>query len=147
MPDLSFLSAFVHNPVSLVILMVGGIIIVFIWKGLPYLKYLKLDMFDKLNIINQKIVDITATINSIKEVNDKQEVKLDNIIKDTLRLTIYQDNLSISERLLAARRYFIAGGNGPTRKYIEENLIKGNEELWNSIQRLEFADAYFKNTK
>jgi hypothetical protein len=147
MPDLSFLSEFVHTPVSLVILMVGGIIIVFIWKGLPYLKYIKLDMFDKLDSINKKIVDTTATINSIKEVNDKQEVKLDNIIKDTLRIIIYQDTLSISERLLAARRYLEIGGNGPTQKYVEENLIKGNEELWNSIQRLEFADTYFKNTK
>jgi hypothetical protein len=133
--DLSWLSAFANNPITLAILMIAVVIIFFIWKGLPFVKEIKLNAFGKIENIENNILEI-------KEENKKQGTAICNVTKDTLRMTIYQNELDITERLIAAKRYLSIGGNGQTQKYIEEILIKENEALWNSLQRLQFDKQY-----
>jgi hypothetical protein len=135
--DLNWLQAYAGNPATLSILMLTIIIIVFIWKGLPYLK----DFKDKNK---NQLEDITNKINENKKLEEKLLIKLDNLAKDTLRNTIYSEKLSVPERLLAARRYFDVRGNGETEKFVKEELINDNEEVWQLIKKFEYEKDYFK---
>ena len=134
--DLSWLQSFVHSPLALFILMFSVVIIFFIWKGMPFMKDLKWGIHKSLEKIEDEVKDIKEKVSGYEDA-------LQNIMKDCLRMTIYQCDLSIPERLLASRRYFDIGGNGETKKYVQETLIPGNEELWESIQRFEFESKYF----
>lgn len=59
------------------------------------------------------------------------ETKVDNMAKDNeeqhcdiLRLTLYEGNLPISERIIAGDRYLKKGGNGAAKKYYENLLAE-----------------------
>lgn len=59
------------------------------------------------------------------------EKKVDKLAKDNeeqhcdiLRLTLYEENLPISERIIAGDRYLKKGGNGAAKKYYEQMLIE-----------------------
>ena len=41
-----------------------------------------------------------------------------------LRLTIFEENLPISERIIAGDKYLKKGGNGDTKKYYEKMLAE-----------------------
>lgn len=47
--------------------------------------------------------------------------------------TIYNENMPLLERMEASYSYLQNGGNGNTQKYINTNIVKNNEELWNSV--------------
>lgn len=42
--------------------------------------------------------------------------------KAILKLTVVNENLPLSERITAAKKYFALGGNGDIKKYYEEHL-------------------------
>jgi hypothetical protein len=135
MPELSFLTAFADNPLTLSIVTIGGIIVVFIWKVGPMLK----DIVGKLedgnkehNVLSTKIEQI---ITSDKEQSSKiEDLKLHvrNNILDTLRLTVYDTKIDIQDRLVAARRYFLLDGNGKVAAHVNV-LIKENPEIWKTV--------------
>ena len=71
---------------------------------------------------------ITVSHSSKKSVKELEQ-KVDKLIKDNeeqhtdiLRLTIFEDNLPISERIIAGDRYLRKGGNGDTKKYYQQML-------------------------
>jgi hypothetical protein len=56
------------------------------------------------------------------------EAKVDKLIENDKdqclsiqRLTIFEENLPISERIIAADKYLKKGGNGDTKRYFEKN--------------------------
>lgn len=59
------------------------------------------------------------------------EAKVDKLIENDkdqylsiLRLTIFEENLPISERIIAGDKYLKKGGNGDTKKYYEKMLAE-----------------------
>ena len=59
---------------------------------------------------------IKRDIKRMKEHDDEQYL-------DILRLTIMNDNMPISERIIAGKKYIDRGGNGDVKKYYE-NFLK-----------------------
>ena len=62
---------------------------------------------------------------------EKLDKKVDKLAKDNeeqhtdiLRLTIFEDNLPISERIIAGDKYLKKGGNGDTKKYYQQMLAE-----------------------
>ena len=58
------------------------------------------------------------------------ESKVDKLVENDkdqylsiLRLTIFEENLPLSERIIAGDKYLKKGGNGDTKKYYE-NMLK-----------------------
>lgn len=58
---------------------------------------------------------IKKDIKKMKEHDDEQYL-------DILRLTIMNDNMPITERIIAGQKYIDRGGNGDVKKYYEEFL-------------------------
>jgi hypothetical protein len=88
---------------------------------------------------SKSITRISEAVHEIKESDVIQGAKIDDLsftvknnVKDTLRLTFYNDALSTAERLVAGKRYLAAGGNGPTEKAVND-LAAENPEVWEGI--------------
>ena len=67
---------------------------------------------------------------SNKKSSKTLEEKVDKLVENyndqylsILRLTIFEENLPISERIIAGDKYLKKGGNGDTKKYYE-NMLK-----------------------
>lgn len=72
-----------------------------------------------------------ATIQSNKKSLKTLEKKVDKLAtdneeqhKDILRLTVFEDNLPISERIIAGDKYLKKGGNGDTKKFYLQMLAE-----------------------
>lgn len=72
-----------------------------------------------------------TTRQSNKKSMQNLEKKVDRLVDDNkeqslsiLRLTIYEENLPISERIIAGDKYLKKGGNGDTKKYYEKMLTE-----------------------
>jgi DNA integrity scanning protein DisA with diadenylate cyclase activity len=107
---------------------VGAAIVVFIWKGQPLVK----DFFARNDGLNDKIDRLlksdeqqTASISLIQE-----HTKYNTL--DILRITVYNEAIDIEDRLVAARRYFILGGNGKVATYVSK-LVKENPSIWRTL--------------
>jgi hypothetical protein len=68
---------------------------------------------------------------SNKKSNKGLEGKVDKLVENDkdqylaiLRLTIFEENLPISERIIAGDKYLKKGGNGDTKKYYEQMLAE-----------------------
>lgn len=66
-----------------------------------------------------------------RKANKKLEAKVDELVEhDTdqylaiLRLTIFEENLPVSERIIAGDKYIKKGGNGDTKKYYQQLLAE-----------------------
>ena len=67
--------------------------------------------------------ELVGLVRAVKESDGKQTalieetraVSSDNA-KDILRLTFYQESLTVANRLVAGKRYLALGGNGETEK-------------------------------
>jgi hypothetical protein len=88
----------------------------------------------------QNISEILTAVKTIQESDVRQEDKLDklsdtigNNAKDILRLSFYNTQLSLAERLVAGKRYLTAGGNGETQKDIQE-LANQHPDVWAGIE-------------
>jgi hypothetical protein len=126
--DPSFLSAFADKPVTLAILMTALVVIFFIWKGKPFFDDIKkgnTSLDAKIDGIIANDAKQTAAIAEIKE-----HIRTTNL--DVLRMTIYNESVDMEDRLVAARRYFIRGGNGKVAAYATE-LVKENAGIWHVV--------------
>ena len=72
-----------------------------------------------------------TTRQSHKKSMKNLEKKVDGLVEDNkeqslsiLRLTIYEENLPISERIIAGDKYLKKGGNGDTKKYYQQMLAE-----------------------
>ncbi|MDR0710059.1 MAG: hypothetical protein LBF77_08340, partial [Spirochaetaceae bacterium] len=88
----------------------------------------------------ENISAILRTVETIKESDVRQEEKLDklsgtveNNVKDIVRLSFYNTQLSPAERLVAGKRYLDAGGNGETQKAIRD-LADHYPDIWAGIE-------------
>jgi hypothetical protein len=74
-----------------------------------------------------------ATIMGVLKTNggrmEKLSADVKALSKDIRRLTLYEEHLSIEERIGAGERYIKDGGNGPTRAYYEKLLAEYREGL------------------
>jgi hypothetical protein len=132
MPDLSFLAAFADHPITLVILCIAALVGLTLWKVAPYLK----DMVKHVDTAN---VALTAKIDALIQSDAAQEAAISGLSEhvrlntlDMLRLTVYNGAVDIEDRLVAARRYFLRGGNGKTAAYVRE-LVAQNPAAWKTI--------------
>jgi DNA integrity scanning protein DisA with diadenylate cyclase activity len=132
MPDLSFLAAFAQHPATLLILTIGAVLAITVWRITPFLKDLGVridksdaDLKDKLDNIIESDKIQTADIADLK-------INMCNNVKDVLRITIYNESVAIEDRLVSARRYLLLGGNGKTSKYVKELIVKYPSE-WRAI--------------
>jgi hypothetical protein len=126
--NLDFVAAFANNPITLAILVVGAAVVVFITKGAPLLKELSAGndhLSEKMDTLLASDKEQTAAISDI-------QVGVKNNTLDILRITIYNESLDIEDRLVAARRYVISGGNGKVAPYIA-GLAKANPDIWRTI--------------
>jgi hypothetical protein len=72
-----------------------------------------------------------TTRHSSKKAVKELETKVDRLIENDedqylsiLRLTIVEENLPISERIIAGDKYLRKGGNGDTKKYYQKMLAE-----------------------
>jgi hypothetical protein len=135
LPDTNFIAAFANNPLTLSILMIAVIIVVFIWKISPFCK----DLLERVTQSNDSAENMRLRIecllksdaeqsNAIKEISEHMRCNT----LDVLRITIYNEAIDIEDRLVAARRYFIKGGNGKVAVYVQ-GLVKNNPSIWRTI--------------
>ena len=65
-------------------------------------------------------------MNSLKDVMEKLE-SMEKDLKEQplsiLRLTVYNDHIPLSERIIAGKEYIKDEGNGDVKKYIQEELL------------------------
>lgn len=60
--------------------------------------------------LEKKVDRLEKKVDKLSSDNDEQH-------KDILRLTVFEDNLPISERIIAGDKYLKKGGNGDTKKF------------------------------
>lgn len=78
------------------------------------------------------VLGIWLTVNhSNKQATKKLEEKVDKLVENDndqylsiLRLTIFEENLPLSERIIAGDKYMRKGGNGDTKKYYQQMLTE-----------------------
>jgi hypothetical protein len=128
MTDLNFVAAFADNPITLAILVVGATAIVLILKGGPIIKEFR----DGNNLICEKIDTIVESDKKQTEAIDdiREHLKMNNL--DVLRMTIYNDGVDIEDRLVAAKRYFVRGGNGKVADYVKL-LVEQHPSVWKIV--------------
>lgn len=73
-----------------------------------------------------KIVGVIKKVKQyFKELKDSVDTLLENDKeqqKAIYKLTVMQENMPLSERIAAAKKYFALGGNGEIKAYYEEHL-------------------------
>jgi hypothetical protein len=146
MVDTNFIAAFANNPITLTILIIGTIIVVIIWKVSPFFK----DLLEKMDTGNETVQDqlkkvIESDEQQSKDIQDiKQHVRFNTL--DILRMTIYNEQVDLKDRLVAAKRYFMRDGNGKVATYVS-NLIAQNPVIWDTILAMCTPDDQAKLTK
>jgi hypothetical protein len=132
MTDLSFIAAFANNPITLAILLIGATVIVFIVKGQPFIK----GMFGG---INEKIDAIIESDKTQSVIIDEIKENVRHNYTDLLRITIYNTAIDIEDRLVAAKRYFVRGGNGKVAEYVS-TLVAEHPDVWKVILAMSSED-------
>jgi hypothetical protein len=124
------------NPIQIAEFVGGIVLLIIVAKhtGLSYSKEKGLCFKS-----NQKSDSILKTVMAIKASDEKQSSligelsgRVNNNMKDVLRLTFYNTALPPAERLVAGKRYLAEGGNGPTREAINA-LASEHREIWEGI--------------
>ena len=67
--------------------------------------------------LEEKVEKLDRKVDKLSRDNDEQHT-------DILRLTIFEDNLPISERIIAGDKYLKKGGNGDTKKFYMQMLAE-----------------------
>lgn len=68
---------------------------------------------------------VKKVIDYFRTLGDNVKTLLDHDTEQTkaiLKLTVVNENLPLSERITAAKKYFALGGNGDIKKYYDEHL-------------------------
>lgn len=68
-------------------------------------------------VLEEKVEKVDKKVDKLAADNDEQ-------YKDILRLTVFEDNLPVSERIIAGDKYLKKGGNGDTKKYYLKMLAE-----------------------
>jgi hypothetical protein len=58
---------------------------------------------------------------------------------DVLRITVYNESINIEDRLVAAKRYFVRGGNGKVASFVKR-LTAEHISAWRTILAMVSAD-------
>lgn len=74
-----------------------------------------------VKIVNT-VKKVVKFFRNLKDSVDKLLVHDKDQYKAILKLTVVNDSLPLSERIMAAKKYFDLGGNGDIKKYFEEHL-------------------------
>ena len=73
-----------------------------------------------------KVVKVVKkVIEYFKDLKDKVDTLVSNDVeqqKAIYKLTVMSENMPLSERIAAAKKYMALGGNGEIKAYYEENL-------------------------
>jgi hypothetical protein len=146
MVDTNFIAAFANNPITLTILIIGAIILVTIWKVSPFFK----NLLEKMDTGNETV---QTQLNKVIESDEQQSKDIQDIKQhlrfntlDILRMTIYNEQVDIKDRLVAAKRYFMRDGNGKVATYVR-NLVTQNQVVWDTILAMCTPDDQLKLTK
>jgi hypothetical protein len=138
-PDTSFIAAFANNPLTLSILMVAAIVIITIWKISPFFKTLidRMDTNNKdiggsIEVINKKVDGLVTS-----DAEQAEHIRLNTL--DVLRITVYNESVDVEDRLVAAKRYFMRGGNGKVASYVKQ-LSKDHPREWKTILAMVSAE-------
>ena len=82
-----------------------------------------------LAAISALIVKIVRTVKKVidyfKDLKDKVNTLVANDVeqqKSIYKLTVMSENMPLSERIAAAKKYMALGGNGEIKAYYEEHL-------------------------
>lgn len=159
MPDLSFLTEYAGHPVTLSILTIGAIIIIFMVKVFPHMKELMTavrssdkDLKDILAKViasdaaqNELIRAIQTDLHDLKTGQEALRKDVNNNVLDILRITIYNEKVPIEDRLVAARRYFLLGGNGKVALYVKGLIVPYAKE-WAVVLAMSTDDEKTKIT-
>jgi hypothetical protein len=86
--------------------------------------------------MHEKLDGIQTDIAEIRKHDAEQDKLIRGISLDMLKKTIHDERIPMEERMSAAVRYLRRGGNGVTRKYVEEVIIPTNPELYASLEKL-----------
>jgi hypothetical protein len=143
MPDMSFIAAFANNPLTLSILLIAAITIVVIWKISPFFKDILERMGKGNDLINDNIKIIDTKVNTLVESDAMQAEHIRLNTLDVLRITVYNENIDAEDRLIAAKRYFIRGGNGKVASYVKRLIAKYPTE-WKTILAIVSVDEKTK---
>lgn len=83
-----------------------------------------------LTVIGGVLISVWKLVKKALKFFEKLNETLDFLVGETreqgkaiLRLTVYNEKLPLSERILAGKEYINKGGNGDVRHYIEEHLL------------------------
>ena len=139
--DFSFLRYYADNPVALIMLLVGAVVIIYTGKILP----LKIERMwsgsetGKKSEAGQKTKEIKKegfiphldkTLERIEYKIDNMEKRLNHVDKSALMGNIYNPALPIVERLRAFVRYLKLGENGLVAEFAIKELVFPNREEW-----------------
>jgi hypothetical protein len=132
MIDTNFIAAFANNPLTLTILVVAAIVIIFIWKVSPFFK----DLLEHIELGNTNtqvnMQAITTKVDTLITSDAAQAESIRCNTLDILRITVYNSGIAIEDRLVAAKRYFMQGGNGKVASYIKQ-LIADHAHEWKVV--------------
>jgi hypothetical protein len=138
-PDTSFIAAFANNPLTLSILMIAAIVIIIIWKISPFFKTLidrmdtnNKDIGSSIEVINKKVDGLVTS-----DAEQAEHIRLNTL--DVLRITVYNESVDVEDRLVAAKRYFIRGGNGKVAAYVKQ-LAQTHAREWKTILAMVSAE-------
>lgn len=83
-----------------------------------------------LTVIGGVLISVWKLVKKALKFFEKLNKTLDFLVGETeeqgkaiLRLTVYNEQLPLSERIIAGKKYIGKGGNGDVRHYIEEHLL------------------------
>jgi hypothetical protein len=131
-PDTNFIAAFANNPLTLSILIIGVVLGLTIWKISPFFK----DLISRIDTGNKDVREqlekiVLSDNQQVEDIKDiKEHVRLNTL--DILRMTIYNEQVDIKDRLVAAKRYFMRNGNGKVAAYVKI-LVDQNHIIWDTI--------------
>ena len=72
-------------------------------------------LFGVVKKVKQYFKDLKESVDTLLENDKDQRMAI-------LKLTVMQENMPLSERISAARKYLDLGGNGDIKAYYEEHL-------------------------
>jgi hypothetical protein len=85
-----------------------------------------------LGTIKDDLNSVKTDVTGLKTGLDGVKLSVHNNVLDILRITVYNDKVPIEDRLVAARRYFLLGGNGKVALYVK-GLILTYDKEWSVV--------------
>jgi hypothetical protein len=103
---------------------------------LPTLKDFNLRIIDKIDNNQEKIEELIVDVKKIDKDNCLQQTRINSLLADMQKSIIYNDNVSLLERIECSIMYKKSGFIGETNKYIENEIKKGNEGFSSFVEKM-----------